>query len=383
MTLKKLTNFPGYLISPDGTIYSDKRKTRKPLSPRNINGYDTVVLTVDGRQYVRYIHKLVAEELLHNDDPENKTEVIHIDGNKRNNAVSNLKWVRKGEGASRYFKSSDTRRNKFDDTRDLPGRVVGEVFNQQTENNESGESLSDRELAGKINRLSKEIFLTKNRYNRKILKLDMEFQKQIRQLKEHYKQDPAKLKKEEKELTQKHQTNREQLQALMQKRINELEAQKSSFFETRKQLNKYFYYNDEYHKITDTGHSLVIRVKDEDGNWTMRSVARIIMEEYLKKPQPTPRHRIGFKDFDHRNIAPINLIWETQKEKAERHKQMFPFRYRSNKPKEEPANFSNSPEKFHDDIVRLKVEGNSYKQVARKLGISYYRLYRYCKRKGI
>ena len=44
---------------------------------------------------------------------------------------------------------------------------------------------------------------------------------------------------------------------------------------------------------------------------------------------------------------------------------------------------SNKPEKFHDDIVRLKVEGNSYKQVARKLGISYSRLYRYCKKKGI
>jgi hypothetical protein len=128
---------------------------------------------------------------------------------------------------------------------------------------------------------------------------------------------------------------------------------------------------------------IVIRVKDDDGNRTMRSVARIIMEEYLKKPQPTPRHRIGFKDFDHRNIAPINLIWETRKEKAERHKQMFPFRYRSNKPKEEPSNPSNSPEKFHGDIVRLKVEGNSYQQVARKLGLSYYRLYRYCWKNGM
>ncbi|MBS3776221.1 MAG: helix-turn-helix domain-containing protein [Bacteroidales bacterium] len=128
---------------------------------------------------------------------------------------------------------------------------------------------------------------------------------------------------------------------------------------------------------------MVIRVKDEEGNWTMRSVARIIMEEYLNQPQPTPKHRIGFKDFDHRNIASTNLIWETQQEKRERHKQMFPFKYRLNEPKEEATNPSNKPQKFHDEIVRLKVEGDSYKQVARKLGISYYKLYRYCKKKGI
>ncbi|MBS3776073.1 MAG: HNH endonuclease, partial [Bacteroidales bacterium] len=204
-----------------------------------INGYDTVVLTVDGKQYVRYIHKLVAEELLHNDDPENKTEVIHIDGNKRNNAVSNLKWVKKGEGASRYFQTSDTRRNKFDNTQDLPGTVLeNESIQQKTENTKSRESLSDRELAGKINRLSKEIETTKSRYNQKIMKLDMEFQKQTRQLKEHYKQDPAKAEKEEKELTKKHQANKEQLQSLMQKRIKALEAQKSKMY-----ADYYYKYN--------------------------------------------------------------------------------------------------------------------------------------------
>ena len=167
--------------------------------------------------------------------------MIHIDGNKRNNAVSNLKWVRKGEGASRYFQTSDTRRNKFDNTQDLPGTVLeGESIQQKKENTKSRESLSDRELAGKINRLSKEIETTKNLYNRKIMKLDMEFQKQIRQLKEHYKQDPAKAEKEVKELTKKHQANKEELQSLMQKRIKKLEAQKSEAFETRKQKNKYF-----------------------------------------------------------------------------------------------------------------------------------------------
>jgi len=53
----------------------------------NHKGYETV--QIGGK--TKLIHRLVAEAFIPN--PENLPEINHIDGNKRNNAVSNLEWV--------------------------------------------------------------------------------------------------------------------------------------------------------------------------------------------------------------------------------------------------------------------------------------------------
>ena len=41
------------------------------------------------------VDRLVAEAFVDNDDPINKTEVYHIDGDRLNNHANNLKWVTK------------------------------------------------------------------------------------------------------------------------------------------------------------------------------------------------------------------------------------------------------------------------------------------------
>ena len=55
------------------------------------HGYMYVCLANDGIQHQRLVHVLVATAFI--PKPNSKLEVNHIDGNKKNNAVSNLEWV--------------------------------------------------------------------------------------------------------------------------------------------------------------------------------------------------------------------------------------------------------------------------------------------------
>lgn len=54
-----------------------------------------VRLSVDGRKFARSVHRLVASTFLQN--PENKPEVNHINGDRRINILLNLEWATKEE----------------------------------------------------------------------------------------------------------------------------------------------------------------------------------------------------------------------------------------------------------------------------------------------
>lgn len=53
-------------------------------------GYETVDLTQNGKTKTISVHRLVALAFIEN--PESKSQVNHIDGNKRNNFFKNLEW---------------------------------------------------------------------------------------------------------------------------------------------------------------------------------------------------------------------------------------------------------------------------------------------------
>jgi len=94
-----------YKVSSNGNVmsngnYCDGRKYKpKVLIPNiDIHGYKYVTLYKDGKTKSVKIHRLVAEAFIPN--PENKPCIDHIDTNRGNNSIGNLKWVTYCENAN-------------------------------------------------------------------------------------------------------------------------------------------------------------------------------------------------------------------------------------------------------------------------------------------
>ena len=105
---KDLAEYEGlYQVSNTGIVKSyDRKVSCKSGATRlckgkilkqfeNERGYLCVVLTKDKKSKIAKVHRLVAKTFLDNFD--NKPQVNHIDGDKRNNNIGNLEWVTNSE----------------------------------------------------------------------------------------------------------------------------------------------------------------------------------------------------------------------------------------------------------------------------------------------
>lgn len=88
-----------YEVSNTGFI---RNKTTKYIlkGRETFNGYLQVSLKIDEKNKFmnKYVHRLVAQFWLENIN--NKEEVNHIDGNKKNNNIANLEWVTAKENSN-------------------------------------------------------------------------------------------------------------------------------------------------------------------------------------------------------------------------------------------------------------------------------------------
>ena len=129
----KVRSLDREVLHPTGSLRKLKGKTLKALKDKA--GYETAMLSKEGKQTMFKIHRLVAMSFLPN--PENLPEVHHKDECKFNNSEDNLEWISSEDHRS----LTHSKNYKFIS----PNKKVFEIFNLSRfcrENNLTAQNMS-------------------------------------------------------------------------------------------------------------------------------------------------------------------------------------------------------------------------------------------------
>ena len=156
-----------YYVQDDGKIFSER--TNKILSIYlDKDGYEKVqMMSTDGKRHRYSVHRLVLENFNPTDGMD-KLQVNHIDGNKRNNNLSNLEWVTCSENQIHAHKiGSKNQSGEHNNASKLSEREVKEIIQLLLEHKYTHAEIArmynvTTEAVGKIKRKENWKYLTKN-----------------------------------------------------------------------------------------------------------------------------------------------------------------------------------------------------------------------------
>ena len=113
-----------YDINREGQVRSRWFGKERILKPWIItSGYLCVGIRSNGSQKIKLVHRLLALAFI--DNPENKPCVDHMDRNKTNNSLSNLRWVTHSENQYNRTRTGCVSKTKWNTWRAMVINVEG------------------------------------------------------------------------------------------------------------------------------------------------------------------------------------------------------------------------------------------------------------------
>ncbi|MEE9406614.1 MAG: NUMOD4 domain-containing protein [Polaribacter sp.] len=125
---EKISDKEKFKISNYGRIINYKNENNEFLKKESfINGYGSISVKQkeNGKTTGRYIHKLIAQHFLEKEN-EDQIYVLHLNYDKKDNSLENIKWATKREKELHQFKNPvfiESKRNKKTNYKLTEGKV--------------------------------------------------------------------------------------------------------------------------------------------------------------------------------------------------------------------------------------------------------------------